>query len=168
MKFEIKKAARPAIIIAGLLAVAGTAVSHVQPAWAGKALSAALIDPDLEQALKKHFEKRFFNLIDASEDQKTKLDGLITKQIDSARPLRQQVRENVIDLADMMADSSVSDDAIRKKVDEIQTIRDQIHEKRVNTFLEARAVLTADQKKIVATRLKGFLTGNPGLGLRSD
>ncbi len=167
MKFEVNKAAKPAIIVAGLLAIAGTA-SQFQPAWAGKALSAALIDPDLEQALKNHFEKRFFNLIDASEEQKTKLDGLVTKQIEAARPLRQQIRENVMDLADMMADANASDDSIRKKVEDIRAIREQIQEKRLNMLLEARTVLTADQKKVVANRLKGFLTGNPRLGLRSD
>src|SRR5579883_2972342 len=164
---NLKKHTKPALIVIGLLSAAGLATAQFDPAWAGRHIMAqALIDPELEVALKHHFEKRFFNLIDASDDQKSKLDSLITKQMEAARPTRQKIRESLIDLSDMMADSSVSDDAIRKKVGEIRALRDELHEKRLDTVLQARAILTDEQKKIVSRRVRGILSGNPRMGLK--
>lgn len=161
---SIKNAATPVLIVT-LLTASGFAASQLLPAWAGKSISQALIDPELEQALSSHFKKRFFNLIDASEDQKTQLSSLISKQLDDARPIRGQIKENLLDLSDMMADDSVSEEAITKKVHEIRDLREQIQEKRLSTILKARGVLTKEQRQIVSNRLKGFLTGNPRLGL---
>jgi Spy/CpxP family protein refolding chaperone len=164
MKSKMSKATKPTVILVGLLTVVGLSVSQFVPAWAGKTMTQALIDPELEQALSNRFKKRFFNLIDASEDQKTKLSDLLSRQLDDARPLRDQIRENLLDLSDLIADEKTSDETIRNKVHEIQELRGKIQDKRLNTILEARAVLNKDQKKIVSNRLKGILTGNPRLG----
>ncbi len=161
---SIKNAATPVLIVT-LLTASGFAASQLLPAWAGKSVSQALIDPELEQALSSHFKKRFFNLIDASEDQKSQLSSLLSKQLDDARPIRTQIRENLLDLSDLMASDSASDEAITKKVQEIRDLREQIQDKRLSTVLKARAVLTKEQRQIVSNRVKGFLTGNPRLGL---
>jgi Spy/CpxP family protein refolding chaperone len=164
MSFKITGTQKPTIVIVSLLTVAGLAASQFVPAWADKTVTQALIDPELEIALSNHFKKRFFNLIDASDEQKTKLSGLLTKQLDDARPLRSQIREKVMDLSDMIADEKSTDEAITGKVEEIRQLREQIQDKRLNTILKARSVLTAEQKQIVSKRIKGILTGNPRLG----
>jgi len=155
---------KPAIAVVGLLTVAGLSLSQFLPAWADKTMTQALIDPELEQALCSHFKKRFFNLIEASDEQKSKLSGLIGKQLDDARPIKAEIREKVMDLSDLIADESASDEAITKKVQEIRQLREEIQDKRLSTVLKARAVLTPEQKKIVSKRIKGILTGNPRLG----
>lgn len=164
MKPKLSKATKPAVLIVGLLTVVGLSATQFIPAWAGKTMTEALIDPELETALVNRFKKRFFNLIDANDEQKSKLSSLIARQLDDARPLRAQIRENVMDLSDLFADENTSDETIKKKVSEIQALREQIQDKRLNTILEARAVLSKDQKKIVSNRIKGILTGNPRLG----
>ena len=161
MKPNLKKANKPTIVAVSLLTIAGLGLSQFVPAWAGRPLMAkALIDPELETALANHFKKRFFNLIDASEEQKTKLSSLITKQQDFARPIREQIRDKVMDLSDLMSDEAAGDEAIKAKVHEIQDLRNQIQDKRLDTMLEVRSVLTAEQKKIVSKRIKNILTGN--------
>lgn len=164
MKPNMSKARKPAVLIVGLLTVVGLSATQFLPAWAGKTMTQALIDPELETALSNRFKRRFFNLIDASDDQKSKLSSLISKQLDDARPLRAQIREELMELSDLMANENTSDESIRKKVGEIRDLRQQIQDKRLNTILEARAVLNKDQKKIVSNRIKGILTDNPRLG----
>ncbi len=164
MKSRISRATKPTVVIIGLLTVAGLTISQFVPAWAEKTMTQSLIDPELEQALTNRFKRRFFNLIEASDEQQTKLSKLLSRQLDEARPLRNQIREDLMELSDLIADEKTSDQAIRSKIDQIQTIRTQIQEKRLNTILEARAVLNKEQKKIVSNRLKGILTNNPRLG----
>lgn len=164
MKLKVNRANKPTVIAVGLLTVAGLSLSQFVPAWADKTMAKALIDPELEIALANQFKKRFFNLIEASDDQQSKLSGLLSKQLDDARPIRAQIRERLLDLSDLMADESATDDAITKKVQEIQDLRGQIQDKRLNTVLQARALLTKEQKDVVSRRIKGILTGNPRLG----
>lgn len=162
MKPRTKKTA---VVAVGILTMAGLSLSQFVPAWADRTMmTKALIEPELELALSDHFKTRFFNLIEATDEQQAKLSGLITRQLDDARPMRSQIREKVMDLSDLIADENATDDDITKKVEEIRAIRDQIQEKRLNTVLKARALLTKDQKQIVAQRIKGILTGNPKLG----
>ncbi|GEM_PF-1337859 len=161
---KMSKANKPTLLIVGLLTVVGLSVTQFVPAWAGKTLTQALIDPEMETALANRFKKRFYNLIDANDEQKSKLSSLFSRQLDDARPIRAQIREEVMDLSDLIADESASDEAIRKQVAEIRELREKIQEKRLNTILEARSVLSKDQKKIVSNRLKGIMTGNPRLG----
>lgn len=158
------KLRKSTVAIVGILTVAGLSASQFLPAWADKTVARALVDPELEIALSNHFKKRFFNLIEATDDQQNKLSSILTKQLEDARPLRAQIKEDLLDLSDLMADESSTDEVIKKKVSEIKELREQIQDKRLNSILSARAILTADQKRIVSQRMKGFLTGNPRLG----
>lgn len=159
-----KKLNKTTIAIIGALTIAGLTASQFVPAWADKTVARALVDPELEIALSNHCKKRFFNLIDATEEQQNLLSGILTKQLEEARPLRAQIREDLLDLSDLMADENSTDSVIKSKVEEIRDLREQIQEKRLNSILKARAVLTAEQKRTVAQRVKGFLSGNPRIG----
>ena len=153
------------MIAVGAITILGAAATQVQPAYAVKALGGCLIDKDLEVALKNHFQKRFFNLIDASDKQQEEISGLIDKQMEAARPIRQNIREQLLDLSDLMADSNSTDEQLKAKIESIRESRKQIQDSRTETALKIRSVLSADQKKLVSAKLKGFLTGNPRLGL---
>lgn len=158
-----KKLNRTTIAIVGALTIAGLTATQFVPAWADKTIARTLVDPELEIAVTNNFKKRFFNLIDATEEQQKKLSGILTQQLEDARPLRSQIREDLMDLSDLMASDAATDSAIKSKVDEIRTLREKIQEKRLDSILKARAVLTPEQKRMVSNRLKGFLTGNPRL-----
>ncbi len=166
MKVDIMKAGKPAALLLGGVAIVAVAAAQVEPAYAVKAITGCLIDKDLEQALKNHIQKRFFNLVAASDEQQTKISTLVDAQIEANRPLREQIREHLIDISNLMADESTTDEQITQKVEGIRALRQQMQDKRLDTALKIRKVLTQDQRQIVSTKLKGFLTGNPGLGLR--
>ncbi|MBX9692490.1 MAG: Spy/CpxP family protein refolding chaperone [Cyanobacteria bacterium] len=166
MKFDLKKAGKPAALAVGAFAVLGVVAAQVEPAYAVKALTGCLIDKDLEEALKNHFEKRFFNLIEATDDQQSKISGLVDAQLEAARPVRQQIKEQLMDITALIADENSTDEQITQKVEGIRALRQQIQDKRLDTALKIRKVLTKEQRQVVSNRIKGVLTGNPRLGLQ--
>jgi|AGTN01.1.fsa_nt_gi hypothetical protein len=165
MSFDVKKAVTPVIATVSVLAVVGVGWATIEPAWASKAISDTLIDKDLENALRNHFQKRFFNLIDATEEQKKELSAIIAAQAEEAGPIRQELRSEVLDINDLIADEGTTDEQIKQRVDKIRALRDKLQDKRLETMLKVRSKLSAEQKQIVSRRIKGILTGNPRLGL---
>lgn len=165
MSFDVKKAVKPIIVSLSVLAVVGVGWATIEPAWASKAISDTLIDKDLENALRNHFQKRFFNLIDATDEQKKELSAILTAQAEEASSIRQEMKGEAMNVSDLLADESASDEQIKQSVEKIRGLRDKLQDKRLETFLKVRSKLTADQKQTVANRIKAFLTGNPRLGL---
>ena len=146
---------------AGALIAGGQFVGPlIIPVFAGPLNSDSLVDPEWESAVRKHVEKRFFNLIDATDSQKTQLDDLFKKRCESNRSTREEVKEAAVQVSKMMADDSISDDQIRAKVQEIRKLRQQLLDNRLETALKVRAILTKDQRQIVSDRVVGFITGN--------
>lgn len=132
----------------------------VAPALAGPLNSDSLVDPEWESAVRKHVEKRFFNLIDATDSQKTQLDDLFKKMCDTNRSSREQVKQGAADVATMMADNSATDEQIRNKVADIRKLREKMQDTRLETALKVRAILTNEQRKVVSDRVVGFITGS--------
>lgn len=165
MSYDVKKAVKPVIVSLSVLAVAGIGWATIEPAWANKAISETLIDKDLENALRNHFQKRFFNLIEATEEQKKELSAIMAAQAEQAGPIRQELRSQVLDVSDLLADESATEEQIRQSVEKIRALRDKLQDERLETVLKVRSKLTAEQKQIVSNRIKGILTGNPRLGL---
>jgi Spy/CpxP family protein refolding chaperone len=130
------------------------------PALAGPLNSDSLVDPEWETAVRKHVEKRFFNLIDATESQKSQLDDLFKQRVEGNRQNREQVKKGAVEVAQLMADDSASDEQIRNKVQEIRKLREQLMDSRLDTALKVRAILTKEQRKIVSNKVIGFITGN--------
>lgn len=146
---------------AGALLVGGQFVGPViAPVFAGQLNSDNLVDPEWESAVRKHVEKRFFNLIDASDSQKTQLDDLFKKRCEANRATREEVKEAVVQVAKMMADDSATDEQIRAKCHEIRKMRQQLQDDRLETALKVRAILSKEQRQIVSDRVVGFITGN--------
>jgi len=135
-------------------------VPFIAPVLAGPLNSDSLVDPEFENALRKHVEKRFFNLIEATESQKTQLDDLFKQRLEANRGTREQVKEGAVEVAKLVADDSASDEQIRTKVLEIRKLREQLMDSRLDTALKVRAILTKEQRKIIADKVIGFITGN--------
>ncbi len=153
------------IVVIGLSSVLSLFSTQPVQADSRAAASAALIEPELESALKKHFEKRWFSLIAATDQQQIQLSKIIDKQTDNTRPVRQKVRQELLNLTDLLASETANDQEIKDKIEEIRKLRGKLIDLRVNTILEIRAQLTQDQRQTMANRAKGFLSGNPRLGL---
>ena len=132
----------------------------VAPALAGPLNSDSLVDPEWESAVRKHIEKRFFNLIEATDSQKAQLDDIFKKMCDENRATREQVKQGAVDVANMMADQSATDEQIRNKVADIRKLREKLQDTRLDTALKVRAILTNEQRKVVSDRVVGFITGN--------
>jgi len=133
---------------------------YIPAAEAGKSAGENLIDGDFEEAMLKHFEKRFFKRIDASEEQQTALSAIFLKQMQGSRSRREEIRHKLIDLSDSFAADGTSDDQIKEKVLEVRTMREKLMDTRVDTALRVRQVLTPEQRKTIADRIANLLSGN--------
>lgn len=148
-----------AVALAFGLGVAGTQM--IQPVLAGNAnTSAPIIDADFENAVRKHFQKRFFNLIDATAEQQAQISKLLAERQEQTRPQREQMRQGVVELSQLMASDSATDDQIREKVAKLKEMRSHIQDERLETVLKVRAQLTPEQRKTISDKVVGIITGN--------
>ena len=118
-----------------------------------------LIDKDFEDALLKHFQKRFFTRIDATDAQRGKLSSILQNRMTATRPLREKLREEAVTLTDMMAKDDTTDDQIAQQAAVIRGLRDQLGDERLKTVLQVRSVLTSAQRQQISDKLRGLLTG---------
>ncbi len=142
------------------------AVLVLIPAMAGLAQASlagpaagTLIDKDFETAMRKFVSRRFFNRIDANDEQRAKLSALIEKTTDETRPAREQFRQGLLDLSNLMASKDASDDQIKQKVDEIRGMKEKLMDRRLVAVLEARKILTVEQRQKVNNRIQDVITG---------
>src|SRR5262249_28291336 len=147
------------LAMSSVLAAATALVAPAAPAAAGDRSAAKLIDKPFEECLIKHFQTRFFNRIDASPEQRQKLSAIIARRADETRPLRSQLRQGLLELNEMMARSDVSDEQLTAKAHEVRDLRNQVMDQRLQSVLEARAVLTAEQRQLIAEKISGLVTG---------
>lgn len=167
MKVDGKNLAKNALIAVSCFSLGFAGALEINPALAQNpvSFSGCGADPELKEALKNHFIKKFFSLIDASEPQQKELNALFDSQFEYAKPLRAKMRAQGIEIADMVADESVSNEALSKKIDSVKAIQEQIANRRRATMMKVRSTLTKEQKEIIAHKMKARLTGNPRLGL---
>jgi Spy/CpxP family protein refolding chaperone len=125
-----------------------------------------LIDGEFEEAMLKHFEKRFFKRIDATEDQQSELSAIFLKQMQGTRSQREAIRHKVIDLSDYCASESATDDQIKEKIAELRAMREKLADSRIEVALKVRKILTAEQRKQISDRIANFLSGNSPLKRR--
>ena len=154
------------VLAFAVVAAAPLGIAASQCAFATGDAGAPLIDKDLESCMHKVISKRFYRRIDATEEQKEKLDAIWTSTADSTRPQREELRRNVLALSDLMASDSSTDDQITAKVSEIRQLHQKVQDERLASVLKARKILTAQQRQKIHDRLNDFITGGGG-GLRS-
>ena len=167
MKVSFKSICKNTILAVACFSAGFLGATQLNPAFAEKAglLEGATVSPELRTALKNHILNRFFKLIDATEEQKSSIDGLVNEQMEYANPIREKMRASGLKIADMVADESVSDSELLNEIEKVNGLKDQIAEKRRKNILKIRSLLTKEQKEVVSLKIKSMLTGNPRLGL---
>ncbi|MBS2009626.1 MAG: Spy/CpxP family protein refolding chaperone [Cyanobacteria bacterium SZAS TMP-1] len=171
MKMIDRKTIKGKIII-GSAALISTLVLgltvYVPAAEAGKSAGETLIDGDFEEAMLKHFEKRFYRRIDATEEQQTALSAIFLRQMQGSRAQREAIRHKLLDLTDFIAADGSTDDQIKERIAELRGMRDKLMDSRIDTALKVRAILTPEQRKIIADRISSLLGGNSGMKRRTS
>lgn len=155
MKFG--KKARVAIM---LTAVSGVLFGLGLPTLAGTpGAGAPLIDKDFEIAVRKFVSKRFFNRIDATDEQREKLSKIMADTQEETRPSREQLRQSLLDLSAMFSDGKSTDEQIKARVKELREMHEKIQNRRLDAALAARKILTAEQMQKMHGRLSQLISG---------
>jgi Spy/CpxP family protein refolding chaperone len=128
------------------------------PALAAPAMP--LIDKGFEESLLKHFSKRFYNRIDASDEQRQRLSEILNKRANETRALREQVRAELVKINAMMGEDKTTDEQIVAETQVLKSLRDRLMDERVQSALQVRAALTSGQRAQISQRLNGVLTGD--------
>ncbi len=131
------------------------------PAWAGDSVQATtpFIDKEFEAALRKHFQKKFFNFIDASDSQREQITALLDERMEACRPQREKLKSEAIQLSELMA-GDASEEQIRNKLHELREVRDKLMDERMTTALKVRTLLKPEQRKAVSDKMVALLSGN--------
>lgn len=154
-----KKAIALIALVPALLAVS-------QASFAGPTGTAPLIDKDFETAMRKFIARRFFNKIDATDAQRAKLTAIFDKTTEETRPQREQLRHEVLGLADLMASKDATDEQIKQKADELRALKQKLMDHRLSVALEVRKVLTSEQREKMNSRVHELITGGGSSHLR--
>ncbi|MBS1955367.1 MAG: Spy/CpxP family protein refolding chaperone [Cyanobacteria bacterium SZAS-4] len=146
-----------AIGLTSVLALA--AVTY--PVWADDSTGAKapFVDKEFEGALRKHFQKRFFNFIDATDTQREQITALLDERMEVCRPQREKLKNEAIQLSEMMA-GDASDEQVRNKLHELRDMRDKLMDERMTTALKVRNMLKPEQRKEVSDKIVALISGN--------
>lgn len=148
------------VLAAAIAVITPVSIGLAQATYAGNVPTGNLIDKDFEVALRKWVTKRFYNRIEATDDQRQKLDSLFSSTQEETRPLREQFRRSLIELSDMMAGEEATDEQIQAKVKDVRELKQKIMDQRINTALAARKVLTPAQRQKIHERITNLISGN--------
>ncbi|CAN5447786.1 hypothetical protein BH10CYA1_BH10CYA1_44650 [soil metagenome] len=148
-----------AIALTSTLAVFTLMASY--PVWAGDSAGATapFIDKEFEGALRKHFQKKFLNFIDATDSQREQITSLLDERMEACRPQREKLKNEAIQLSEMMA-GDASDEQVRNKLHQLRDVRDQLMDERMTTALKVRTMLKPEQRKAVSEKVVSLLSGN--------
>jgi Spy/CpxP family protein refolding chaperone len=122
-------------------------------------VTAPFIDKEFEVALRKHFQKKFFNLIDASDTQRDQISAILDDRMEVCRPEREKLRSEAIELSQLMA-SNASDEQVRSKVKELREVHEKLMDDRLTTALKVRTILKPEQRKAVSDKIVALLSGD--------
>ena len=111
-------------------------------------------DSDWADCLRHHMQKRLFSSIDATKEQQEQLSGIFGDAMEQNRGLRSQMKEKTLAIIDAFSEEKTSNDQLRQQVAELKAVRDKLMDARLDSALKARALLTADQKKMLAEKVK--------------
>ena len=162
MKFSKKKAMIAAVVVAITAPLFGMAA----PSLAGTPSATPLIDKEFETALRKFISKRFFNRINATDEQREKLSKIMADTQEETRPAREELRQGMLDLSTLMADEKTTDDQIKAKVKELRSLHEKVQDRRIASILEARKVLTPEQRQQIHGKISELINGGVKPGRR--
>ena len=155
----MRKIGRKAKIVAAALAlVAPVGVYLTQSAFAAPGAT-ALIDKDFEVALRKFVSKRFYNRIDATDEQRKQIDAIWTNTMETTRPEREELRQGMLGLSNLMASDEATDEQITQKAHELRALHEKVQDQRLDSLLKARKLLTKEQRSQINERITQLITG---------
>lgn len=128
-------------------------------AQASYAAPSGLIDRDFEVAVRKFISKRFYNRIDATDEQRQKLDSLWMSTMEATRPNREELRQSALQLSALMATDEATDAQITEKAHELRALHQKVMDQRLDTVLKARKVLTKEQRAKINETISELITG---------
>lgn len=106
--------------------------------------------------------------LNLSEDQKTRLGDIHDRQARAAIPIQGELRIAGLDLHKLMRADKPDLKAIEAQIDRASDLRASFQKSRVASLLEARAVLTPAQQKLMREHHGGRrglgMLGGPGMG----
>jgi Spy/CpxP family protein refolding chaperone len=137
-----------------------------QASFAADGQATGLIDKDFETAVRKFVSRRFYRRINASDEQRQKLDSIWTSTMETTRPERERLRQGLLELSDLMASDAATDEQISQKAHELRAMHEKINDQRLDSILKARKVLTPEQRKKVHARIADRISGG-GAALQS-
>ncbi|MBK7750256.1 MAG: Spy/CpxP family protein refolding chaperone [Candidatus Obscuribacter sp.] len=114
-------------------------------------------DPELTKALFKHFQKRFFNRIDATSEQREKINNILESKLKLNKQNRLALKTGIKELGRLACNPKAKTSDIEAKAHELQTLRQQMSESRLKTMLEVRALLSDEQLTKLGQRLEAVL-----------
>ncbi len=128
--------------------IAGTGAAPAQPGPPARAGRPAV------RALHRQALMEKLNLTDA---QKKQLDAMRTEMQKKSVEVRGKIQLARIDLRDLMHADDPDRTAIRKKLDEIASLRTQQQLARIDHWFDVRKILTPEQQKIWKSDLRGLM-----------
>ncbi len=160
------KSFRKALIALTVVLAVPLGALLAQASFAGDAQAPSLIDKDFETCMQKFVSKRFYNRIDATDEQRQKLDSIMVGTADATRPQREAMRRNMLELSELMANDKATDEEITAKAHEIRAMHEKLMDERLASVLKARKVLTPAQRSKVQARLREVITGGGPVRVR--
>jgi Spy/CpxP family protein refolding chaperone len=145
-------------LVAAVLALAAAIVCLVPSVPAAARGAVSLIDKETEACVRKICSRRLYKLIDATDDQRAKLDDLAQSTADTTRPLREDLRSGILDLSKLFAEDQSTDEEITKKAHKLQSLQQTIAEERLSAMLKARHVLSKEQRQKIDQRITDIIT----------
>jgi Spy/CpxP family protein refolding chaperone len=121
--------------------------------------ASSLIDKDFELSVRKFISKRFYNRVDATDEQRAKLDSIWNNTMETTRPEREALRHGFLELSNLMASDDATDEQITQKAHELRAMHEKVMDQRLNSLLQARKVLTKEQRKQINDRITHVISG---------
>ena len=123
-----------------------------------------------------YHQDKIFKKLNLSDEQKTKIEALISENQKAIRPLREKMFDKSVELRRLWLQANPDKDKITAAQKELRTLRDKKEDKATTLRFEIRKVLTPEQQEKLASfgwgRGMGFgprgsmrCQGGPGPGM---
>lgn len=95
--------------------------------------------------------ERLFQQLNLTDAQKQQIKAIRERNMQAAKPVRESLRAKQKELTTLIKKADANKDQAIAKQREINALNNQLAESRLNSWFEARAVLTPDQLKKLET-----------------
>ena len=98
-----------------------------------------------------YYGKAGFDRLNLSDEQKTKIETLITASVKENRPIREKMFDKSVELRRLWLTENPDKDKIIAVQKEVRTLRDKLEDKSTALRFEIRKVLTPEQQEKLAS-----------------